>query len=148
MGNRSAAGGASRSATEQLDVQRRAQDRGRAPRANDAWAPTQEVLRLLRRKWVVPILSVLGKGPMRYSHLKPALGGISPKVLTETLRALERDGMVSRVFFDDPYGHPAIGYELTGLGRTLSRPLGSLHAWGVDHLADVRAARNEKDGMR
>jgi len=105
----------------------------------------QEVVALLARKWVLPILRELSKNPMRYTQLVHAIDGIRPKILTDTLRSLERHGAVQRVLFKDPYGNLGIGYQLTALGRTLSVPLRSLHAWGSEHLDEVHRAQGETD---
>lgn len=108
---------------------------------------TQEVLSLLSRKWVVSILRELLGGPRRHFQLRHAIKGIQPKVLRETLRFLERDGVVERVLHDDDVGGKGIAYELTGLGCTLVEPLTSVFEWGRDHLDEVHDRQQLSTGM-
>src|SRR3954465_1741749 len=94
-------------------------------------------------KWTAKIITCLRDGPRRFSELQVPLRGITPKVLTESLRALERDGMLTRT---ERPGTPAhVEYELTGLGRSLFEPLEAQCAWTRQHLADVVAARVTHD---
>jgi DNA-binding HxlR family transcriptional regulator len=90
-------------------------------------------------KWTAKIITCLRDGPRRFSELQVPLRGITPKVLTESLRALERDGMLTRT---ERPGIPAhVEYELTALGRSLFEPLAAQCAWTRRHLAEVVAAR-------
>jgi DNA-binding HxlR family transcriptional regulator len=86
---------------------------------------------------------VLDNGPLRFGDLRTALDGISGKVLTDTLRDLERDGMVTRRSY--PEVPPRVEYELTPLGRTLQAPLTALCRWAEEHIPEVLAARDAYD---
>lgn len=90
-------------------------------------------------KWTAKILKCLEGGRRRFSELQVPLRGITPKVLTETLRALERDGMITRTAHGG--APPRVDYELTSLGRTLLEPLAAQCAWTRAHLAELLAAR-------
>jgi DNA-binding HxlR family transcriptional regulator len=103
---------------------------------------TQEVLTLLTRKWVVSVIRALLTGPKRHFQLRLAVKGIQPKVLTETLRALEADGLIERAMLDAD-GAVSIAYWLTDLGQSLVVPLVSLFDWGRAHLDEVHGARLE-----
>ncbi len=85
----------------------------------------------------------LADGPWRYSQLAARIGGISPKMLTQTLRGLERDGMISRTVF--AVVPPRVDYGLTELGSSLLAPLGALETWAQKHISDVAAARTAYD---
>jgi DNA-binding HxlR family transcriptional regulator len=89
------------------------------------------------------IVIALSGGPLRFSELRHAVGGISGKVLTDTLRDLERDGIVDRTAYDEM--PPRVQYELTALGRTLREPLTALGRWAEEHIDDVIAARESYD---
>jgi DNA-binding HxlR family transcriptional regulator len=105
------------------------------------WGRTvQEVLTLLGRKWVVSILIELSKGPRRHFQLVHALGGVQSKVLTETLRFLESDGIVKRVLHGDDAGGKNVAYKITPRGRTLLASVGSLFEWGRENLDEARPA--------
>ena len=88
----------------------------------------------------------LGAGPMRFSELRKAVGGISQKMLTTTLRRLERDGFVTRTVF--PTIPPRVDYELTELGRELLVPVNALGEWARGNIARVDAARARFDAQR
>lgn len=92
-------------------------------------------------KWTAKILRCLEHGPRRFSELLPPLRGITPKVLTASLRAMERDGMVSRTSY--PEIPPRVEYELTPLGRSLFEPLAAQCAWTAAHLEDLLRSRDE-----
>ncbi|HEY8545337.1 MAG TPA: helix-turn-helix domain-containing protein [Acidimicrobiales bacterium] len=91
-------------------------------------------------KWTPLILLCLEDGPRRFSELRVPLRSVTPKVLTETLRRLERDGFVTRTTY--PEIPPRVEYALTDLGRTLLGPLAVARAWCEDHLPEVHAARH------
>jgi DNA-binding HxlR family transcriptional regulator len=96
-------------------------------------------------KWTAKLIRCLEDGARRFSELQLALGGVTPKVLTETLRAMERDGLITRTAF--PEVPPRVEYELTDLGRTLLKPLAASCEWSQAHLsavADARAAYQER----
>lgn len=113
-----------------------------------AWTiATQEVLAILGRKWVISVVRELSSGTKRRFQLTHAIKGVAPKVLTETLRFLERDGMVERVLHDEGHGSKSIGYQLTDLGRTLANPLTAIYRWGREHLDEVHRSRQETDAL-
>lgn len=94
-------------------------------------------------KWSMLVVMTLGSGPRRFNELKRLIGGISQRMLTLTLRGLERDGFVSRTFF--PTVPPRVDYELTDLGRSLRPSVELLGAWVVSHQAQIQAARMRFD---
>jgi DNA-binding HxlR family transcriptional regulator len=100
---------------------------------------TRAVLDLLADKWTVLVVAALSTEPRRYSQVKRQVEGISHKVLTQTLRALERDGLLTRTVH--PVVPPMVEYELTALGVTLVEPLVALCAWAAEHLDEVEASR-------
>ena len=94
-------------------------------------------------KWSVFVIMMLSDGPKRFNELKRMINGISQRMLTLTLRGLERDGLVTRTIF--PTIPPRVDYELTDLGRGLSRPVEALGKWAMEHLAQIEAARTRFD---
>ncbi|GAB2775892.1 winged helix-turn-helix transcriptional regulator [Amycolatopsis magusensis] len=90
-------------------------------------------------KWVGMVLICLEDGPRRFSELRVPMRGVSPKVLTETLRAMERDGMLVRTVY--PEVPPRVEYELTPLGRSLFGPIEACREWAANHLPELIAAR-------
>ena len=106
----------------------------------------RHVLRVLGRigdKWTVLVIARLGDGPLRYGELQRAVTGISPRMLTLTVRALERDGLVSRTVH--PSIPPRVEYALTDLGRTLLDPVLALATWAIEHRGDVEESRRRYD---
>ena len=89
---------------------------------------------------------MLGDGPKRFNELKRMVGGISQRMLTLTLRGLERDGLVTRTVF--PTIPPRVDYELTDLGRGLSQPVKALGEWAASHQDQIEAARSRFDARR
>ena len=109
----------------------------------DESCPTRRVLDLIADKWTALIIGVLADGPQRFAALHRRIGGISQKMLTQTLRSLEREGLVHRtVFAEVP---PRVEYALTPLGVTLCEPLAALRAWAEAHAAATVAARQAYD---
>lgn len=103
--------------------------------------PTRQVLDRIGDRWTVLVIGALGGGPRRFSEIARRVEGVSQKMLTQTLRSLERDGLVTRtVFAEVP---PRVEYELTDLGRTLCEPLAALEEWATTHMAGVLEARRE-----
>jgi DNA-binding HxlR family transcriptional regulator len=90
-------------------------------------------------KWMPLVLRCLEDGPRRFSELRVPLHRVTPKVLTETLRAMERDGLVTRTAYDE--SPPRVEYALTALGRSLLVPLDAVAAWCAEHAGEVHAAR-------
>src|SRR5215207_6319642 len=113
-----------------------AQARGNA---FDPDCPTRVVLDRVGDKWTVLVIGALADQPRRFTELRSAIGGVAPKVLTQTLRALERDGLVTRtVYAQVP---PRVDYELTDTGRSLIAPLGVLTHWAETHVSQILASR-------
>jgi DNA-binding HxlR family transcriptional regulator len=102
-----------------------------------------EVLARVGDKWTVQVVSQLGGGPMRFSELRRAIEGISQKMLTATLRGLERDGFCTRTVY--PSVPPRVEYELTELGRDLLVPVQELADWAVANRERINAARRRFD---
>ena len=102
-----------------------------------------EVLSRVGDKWTVLVVSTLGDGPKRFNELRKALGSISQRMLTLTLRALERDGLVTRTVF--PTIPPRVDYELTKLGRSLLDPVSELGSWARKNRSAIQDARHRYD---
>lgn len=109
-----------------------------------ATCPSRIVLRRIGARWTVFIVNALEHGPMRFTALADRIQGVTPKVLAETLRSLEQDGLVSRTVYDE--NPPHVEYELTELGRSLLVPLRAVRAWAEEHVPDVLAARAASAG--
>ena len=92
-------------------------------------------------KWTAKILFCLRDGPRRFSELRVPLARVTPKVLTESLRSMERDGLVTRTAYDEV--PPRVEYELTVLGHSLFQPLAASCTWNAAHGADLARARAE-----
>jgi DNA-binding HxlR family transcriptional regulator len=105
--------------------------------------PTREVLDRVGDKWSVLVIVLLGQRTHRFNELHRSIEGISQRMLTLTVRALERDGLVSRTVY--PEVPPRVEYELTDLGRSLLDPLNALAAWAKTHRSDIQAARVRHD---
>nr|WP_221380709.1 helix-turn-helix domain-containing protein [Actinoplanes polyasparticus] len=104
--------------------------------------PSRDVLDQIGSKWAVLVIGELGRnGACRFTELRQQLAGVSEKMLTQTLRTLERDGLVLRTVY--PEAPIRVEYELTPLGQTLRGPLKALSDWSVQHIGDVLTARNE-----
>ena len=101
------------------------------------------VLARVGDKWSVLIIMLLGDGPKRFNEIKRMVGGISQRMLTLTLRGLERDGLVTRTVF--PTIPPRVDYELTDLGRGLWQPVEALGKWAADHQPEIEDARARFD---
>src|SRR6266851_1953537 len=102
-----------------------------------------EVLARVGDKWTVLVVSALGEGPKRFNELRRALGSISQRMLTLTLRGLERDGLVTRTAF--PTIPPRVDYALTTLGHSLLEPVSRLGKWAHHHQAEIQDARARFD---
>ncbi|SDP21440.1 DNA-binding transcriptional regulator, HxlR family [Pedococcus dokdonensis] len=109
--------------------------------AFDPDCPTRVVLDRIGDKWTVLVIGALGDGPLRFTELRHRVGGVAPKVLTQTLRAMERDGLLTRtVFAQVP---PRVDYALTELGVSLGGPIAVLTDWAEAHVGRIVAARDE-----
>ena len=95
-------------------------------------------------KWSVLTIMYLAAGPRRFNELKRTIGGISQRMLTLTLRGLERDGLVTRTVF--PTVPPRVDYELTDLGRSLTGPVQALGRWAFENQTIIEASRRAFDG--
>lgn len=105
--------------------------------------PTRRILDRIGDRWTVLTVGALSAGPLRFSALQRRVQGISQKMLTQTLRALERDGLVTRTaHLEVPI---RVEYDLTAGGRSLLAPLKALETWSVDHYAEVSSAQTEYD---
>lgn len=107
--------------------------------AGPAVCPVRDVIDRVGDKWSVLLVVQLREGPRRFSVLLRSTEGISRRMLTRTLRLLERDGLVSRSV--RPTTPPQVAYDLTPLGHALAGPLDALTTWAVDNRAQVQAAR-------
>ncbi|QCX74874.1 putative HTH-type transcriptional regulator YtcD [Streptomyces sp. YIM 121038] len=123
-----------------------AQRRAEARAAYDAFVaqcPTRQLLDRIADKWVSLALTALADGPHRYSELARRLAGVSQKMLTQTLRNLERDGLVSRTV--TPAVPVRVSYALTPAGESLAGLMGAIKGWAEDHMDEVLAARTAYD---
>ena len=102
-----------------------------------------DILNRIGDKWSVMVVGHLTRKTMRFNELRHAIGGISQRMLTLTLRNLERDGLVIRTVY--PEIPPRVEYQLTELGRTLTDPLDTLWNWASRHGSEVRVARETYD---
>jgi len=113
------------------------------PDAYAADCPSRQILDRIGDTWSVLVVMMLADGPQRYTALSRRIEGVSPKMLTQTLRGLERDGLIGRtVHAEVP---PRVDYELTTLGRSLLSLVGALENWAETHIEDVQAARDAYD---
>jgi DNA-binding HxlR family transcriptional regulator len=105
--------------------------------------PTRRILDRIGDRWTVLVVGILAEGEARFSELGRRIEGVSKKMLTQTLRGLERDGLVRRTV------HPEVPvrvvYALTDAGRTLCEPLRALQEWSIAHLGDVAASQEAYD---
>ncbi|MFD0994410.1 DNA-binding HxlR family transcriptional regulator [Pseudoclavibacter chungangensis] len=109
----------------------------------DQDCPSRQLLDRIGDRWTVLVVLALADGPRRFSELRRSVGGVSQKMLTQTLRALERDGLVRRtVFAQVP---PRVDYTLTDTGTSLLEPLRGLLDWSSAHMDDVLASRARHD---
>jgi DNA-binding HxlR family transcriptional regulator len=116
---------------------------GNIQHPGDECLAVREVLDRVGDKWSVMVVAQLGAGPQRFSELRRSIEGISQRMLTLTLRGLERDGLVSRTVH--PTVPPSVEYDLTPLGRTLLEPVHALSEWALENRAHIQAARERFD---
>jgi DNA-binding HxlR family transcriptional regulator len=115
----------------------------------DADCPTRQVLDLIADKWTTLLVVLLSQGTKRFGEIQRNVGGISQKMLTQTLRRMEEDGFVTRVIY--PEIPPRTEYSLSPLGISLKAPLCGLSQWAIEHLAEVENAREvyaQKNGPK
>jgi DNA-binding HxlR family transcriptional regulator len=101
--------------------------------------PTQQVLDLVASKWTMLVILALGDGPVRYSALQRRVSGVTKKMLTQTLRALERDGLVRREVYDSVPVQTE--YELTPTGRSLAAAVAVIRTWAYNHVENIGQSR-------
>jgi DNA-binding HxlR family transcriptional regulator len=116
---------------------------GFKPDVFTAGCPTQQAIEAIADKWSVIVIYALSSGTMRYNELQRQVGGISQKMLTHTLRNLERNGLVDRKVY--PVVPPKVEYSLTPLGQTIHEPLSAICLWAHHHFVEVEAARMRYD---
>ena len=104
-----------------------------------------QVLDRVGDKWTAMVVGVLSGGPQRFNTILRTIGGVSHRMLTLTLRGLERDGLVTRTMF--PTIPPKVEYELTEIGRSLIEPLMTLSAWGRKNRSAIEEARARYDAL-
>ncbi len=109
----------------------------------NADCPTRRMLDRIGDRWTVLIVGILGNGDARFSELRRQVEGVSRKMLTQTLRGLERDGLVRRTVF--PEVPVRVEYALTDAGRTLLEPLNALQEWSIAHMSDVAESQKTYD---
>lgn len=106
--------------------------------------PVKAILSRVGDKWSVLIVIALRDGPLRFNEIKRAAGSISQRMLTLTLRSMERDGLVSRTV--TPSAPPRVDYDLTNMGHSLRGPVEALGRWAFEHDAQIKAAQTAFDG--
>ncbi len=109
------------------------------PSVFDERCGSHQVLEVIANRWTALVIYALAPGRRRFSELERQIGGVSQKMLTQTLRRLERDGLVIRKVY--PVVPPRVEYSLTRLGETLIEPLKAICRWAEVHLPELRAAR-------
>ncbi|MBI2212749.1 MAG: helix-turn-helix transcriptional regulator [Acidobacteria bacterium] len=108
--------------------------------------PSRQVLARIADKWSSLVLLVLSEGTHRYSELQRRIGGVSQKMLTQTLRSLEADGLIRRKVH--PVIPPMVEYSLTPLGRSLEGPLSAVRRWAETHLPEMLEQREKSKSSR
>lgn len=111
-----------------------------------AECPSRQVLDAISDKWVTLVLSALADGPQRYSDLARRIAGVSQKMLTQTLRTLERDGLLTRTI--TPSVPVRVDYELTTLGQTILPVVAAIKQWSEAHIEQIHKARRAYDTTR
>ena len=109
----------------------------------DPKCPSRIVLRRMWERWTPLVIEALAVGPLRFVQLRDAVGTLTPKVLTQTLRSLERDGLVSRTIYAEV--PPRVEYELTELGRSLREPVQVMRRWAEQHVGAILDAQEQYD---
>ena len=111
--------------------------------ANPVCRTISTLLSRIGDKWTVLVVQTLADGPRRFNELRREIPSVSQRMLTLTLRNLERDGLVSRTV--TPTIPPRVDYELTALGQSLQKPVQELAQWALDHVADINTAQQQFD---
>lgn len=107
--------------------------------------PSRTVLRHVVDRWTPLVVAALDRGPLRFTEIRRRVGGVTPKVLTQTLRSMERDGLLART--QTPGVPPRVDYELTPLGESLKEPVAMLRRWAQEHARTVLASRRAYDAQ-
>ena len=121
------------------ELEQRMREQGGHAGVADSCRPITDILTRVGDKWSVMVVMLLGNGTKRFNEMRRLIGGISQRMLTLTLRGLERDGLVTRTVF--PTVPPRVDYALTDLGRSLLSPISALGAWAYGHRDAIDAAR-------
>jgi len=111
--------------------------------ASKAACPTRQVLGRIADKWTMLVVTSLEGGTLRFSQLRARIEGVTQKMLTQTLRGLERDGLIRREVF--PTVPVTVEYSLTPLGRSLAEAVATIRRWAYDHMDDIDHARYAYD---
>ena len=114
--------------------------------ANPVCRTISTLLSRIGDKWTVLVVQTLGEGSRRFNELRREIPSVSQRMLTLTLRNLERDGLVSRTV--TPSIPPRVDYELTMLGHSLQKPICALAAWALDHVEEIHAAQANFDARQ
>ncbi|MEW2165931.1 helix-turn-helix domain-containing protein [Streptomyces sp. NPDC007084] len=115
---------------------------GRAYNVMAATCPSRTVLHRIGARWTVFVVNALDGGPHRFTELKAHIRGITSKALTETLRSLEADGLISRHEYEE--NPPRVEYALTPLGHSLLVPLRAVRTWAEEHVPEIEQARSRR----
>jgi DNA-binding HxlR family transcriptional regulator len=110
---------------------------GKTPPLLDRMCPARLALNVVMDKWTPLVLYLLQQEPLRYTRLKRQIGGITQKMLTQTLRKLEKEGLVTRTVY--PTSPPTVEYALTPLGETLREPLGEMFRWASNYGTQLQS---------
>ncbi|KZD06185.1 MarR family transcriptional regulator [Thalassospira xiamenensis] len=113
------------------------------PKCFSSACPSRVLFDQIADKWSMMTLTVLEDGPLRFNEIKRQLEGISQKALTQCLRRLQRNGLISRQVIS--FSPVAVQYQVTPLGRTLQKPMQELYAWTLDKLQEIENARRTFD---
>ncbi|MFN2993067.1 winged helix-turn-helix transcriptional regulator [Serratia plymuthica] len=113
------------------------------PQCFSSDCPSRALFDQIADKWSMMVLAVVDDEPQRFNAIRRRLEGVSQKALTQCLRRLERNGLISRQVIS--FSPVAVQYEITQLGRTLQKPFRELHQWTLDKLPEVEAARLQFD---
>lgn len=118
---------------------------GKVVNIRDKALQSRDAIELLSNKWRITIIHILRDGALRTNEIQSAIEEVSPKVLTQTLRGMERDGLLLREVY--PVVPPRVEYRLTPMGRSLIKPLEDLCHWAKAHIGERNAARAKFDGV-
>ncbi|WP_433466846.1 winged helix-turn-helix transcriptional regulator [Spirillospora sp. CA-128828] len=108
-----------------------------------AACPSRQILDVLANKWTMLVMGALSGGPMRFGELRRRLDGVTQKMLTQTLRTLERDGLVTRTVY--PTIPPKVEYAATGLGESVTALMHAIRTWSEENINAVLDARDDYD---